>query len=182
MIFIHNKHPTFSCFTTEYSDKIELKPLETQSINLYDYTHIIGNDLDKFLRNKQSSHFERIIDVMMFGLTQSTLDKLGMEAIVYAYNNYLSSHPLFRVDIPTDSFYLREIPNNIVKERVLLSFTDGSRFNIIVKRLGDATKNINFIGAEWPTCHYRAYKEPYLVLIYGRCDVKQVVDRKPIQN
>jgi hypothetical protein len=167
----------FTYFTTEYAERITLLPSTTKTeLDLSGYTHIVGNDL--YDLKHSFTNYAIIIDVMMLGLTRKTLDNLGLEAVVYAYNHYLVNHAFIRLDIPIDSFYVRDLPENVVEKKIPLTFSDGSRFNIINKSVAEAMKDVNFVGAIWPTCHYKAYKTPYLVLIYGKLDVQYAIEGK----
>ena len=179
MLFIYRTpKATFEYFEIEYTERVKFDKSKIKVCNnctqiaRFEKTYIVGNDLSDMINKnllESESLDQSYIDVMMFGLAHSTLEKYGLEAVVYVYNNWLMpENPLFKTDIAVCSMLVRELPDNVSEIHIPLTFNGGSRFEIILSEVQKARKQSNFVGAAWPTCHYASHHMPYLVLMYTK--------------
>jgi hypothetical protein len=150
MLVIYTQPSGISWFETDFSDRIRIKDVYNSTINPNKYEYIVGNDL--FMIEGIGNQI--CIDVCKIGLDYLTLEKFGLEAIVYVYNNwYIPDSPFMRVDQKYGKYLLRDIPKDANHKQISLP-TGNKRYNFMNNEIKNACKQANFIGAIWPTCHY----------------------------
>lgn len=166
MLVVYNKGVYKEYFETEYAEQISVSNEVFKAnvdLDLTKYNYVLGNHLS-FIGSNPLPH-QTFIDVSVMGIDDNVLEKLGLEAIVYVYNNwYIPNDMCIRVDIPVNTFFLRRIPEDAKYVRVGLA-KGNKRFDQIRQELENASRRDDFVGATWPTCHYLANVH-YMILIY----------------
>jgi len=177
MLVVYNQNTKNTWFETEFSDRILMSDTSDGPIEIDRYKFIVGNDL--CVLNGITN--QTCIDVCKLGLDCKMIEKYGLEAIVYVYNNwYIPNSPYMNVYLHYDKFMLRDVSPDARKIQIDLP-SSNKRFNIIDKEIKNAAKQPNFIGAVWPTCHYMTDTSK-MWLIFGNriTKIESIREVKPI--
>lgn len=150
MLVVYMRLKEYTWFETEHSSHIKMKKTSNECPDFDKYEYIVGNELHLI----EGIGNQTCIDVCKIGLDYLMLEKLGLEAIVYVYNNwYIPDSPLMQIDKKYGKHLLREVPPDAKHVQISLP-TGNRRYNFIDNEIKNASKRANFIGAIWPTCHY----------------------------
>ncbi len=178
MLIIYIKFKAFEYFECDNTRTVAIPDkIETSGFDITKHDYIVGNNLQILDITTQVC-----IDVCQLGLDYITLEKYGLEAIVYAYNMwYIPSCLYMLIDVPYYEYLVRNKPSDAKYTKVKL-LTGSRRFDQISHEVKMASKSANFIGAIWPTCHYKA-DTSYMWLIYGgRINTIRQLNYKPVNK
>lgn len=179
MLFVYNKGVYKEYFETEYSENVKI-PDEVVKINasvdISKHQYVVGNDLNVM---GFAYPYQTFIDVTLFGIDYDLMDKLGLEAIVYVYNQwYIRDNIFMDVSAPINEYLLRPIPENAIYTKVSL-MRGNKRFDQMRQEVNQRSKSEDFVGVIWPTCHYLADIN-YMTIIYSNTRVIKQTEAKPI--
>lgn len=166
LVYYMDRDITF--FTTDYSDKIEVQTLFRGVPNLLNQDYVVGNNIAEFIKRVGPAGNQVFVDVGMLGVTSSALEEFGIEAVVYGYNNYyMPNDEIMRVDKPIMVEIVGRQTSDCCRQRIYINFSDNERFDLIRQTLKVARSKSNYVGATWPTCHYQATRQPYVMVMYS---------------